>query len=326
MKCISNRLVHVLLIAAICSLFLIGCKGYDLQMPYDPDSNISAYRINSNINASYAKPFARDLCVVSQDINTESAIIGTSEAAGLFDVNKHNVIYAKNANEVLPPASITKVMTALLACKYGNMEQVLTASENVIIYEQGAQVYGLKAGDKMDLDTALHVLLMYSANDVGVLIAENLGGSIEGFADMMNREALSLGATNTHFVNPHGLNSDEHYTTVYDLYLIFKEAMKYDKFCRIINTETYNSSYTLSDGTSKPIELVTGNRYLNGDQSTPAGVKVIGGKTGTTKAAGNCLILLSVNDAGDPFISVVLKANDREELYGAMTSLLANIE
>ena len=111
-------------------------------------------------------------------------------------------------------------MTAVVALKYGNPDDVITATSNVNITESGAVLCGLKEGDRLTLNQALHALLMKSANDAAVAIAEHIGGSVEQFAEMMNEEARAIGATNSHFVNPHGLTADDHYVTAYDMYLI----------------------------------------------------------------------------------------------------------
>ena len=117
----------------------------------------------------------------------------TASAAVLFDVNNKKVLYSKNAHERLYPASLTKVMTALVALQNASPDTVLTATDSVKITESGAQLCGLKAGDTMTLDQALHILLMYSANDAAMLIAENIGGSVDHFVEMMNEEAQRLG-------------------------------------------------------------------------------------------------------------------------------------
>ena len=141
----------------------------------------------------------------------------------------------------------------------------------------------------------------------------------------MNDEAVKLGATNTHFTNPHGLTDEDHYTTAYDLYLMFNAAMQYDEFKSIINSTEYKSTYKDRDGNPKNIEIGTTNAYLKGDQETPDGVTVIGGKTGTTKAARICLILLSQGADSHLYVSVILGSKDRESLYRNMTTLLTDI-
>ena len=221
------------------------------------------------------------------------------------------------------PASLTKVMTALVALKYGKPDDVYVASENVKITESGAVLCGLKPGDKMTLDQALHILLMYSANDVAVLIAEGVtGGSVEDFVALMNQEAQKIGATNCQFMNPNGLTQEGHYVTAYDLYLIFQEALKYELFNEIIQTSSYTTVYMDGNGADKSIEIENSNLYLRGVYDMPPNVTVVGGKTGTTNAAGHCLILLARSSSGTPYISVILKDDSREKLYADMSDLL----
>ena len=129
----------------------------------------------------------------------------------------------------------------------------------------------------MTLAQALHALLIPSANDAAVMIAEGIAGSVEAFVEMMNEEALSLGATNTHFVNPHGLSHEEHYTTAYDIYLIMNEAIKYDMFNEIIGMAEYTTVYNDRSGNAKELNVKNSNAYLSGAES-PSGVTVVGGK------------------------------------------------
>lgn len=328
MRCTDRRIG---LSAAAFAVFLLltGCGNISYDMPYDMDTNISAFRFESKDSERMAEAFAEDICVVSNDVIVGEEIESGSDSYGsaaLFDVNGKEVVYARNATAQLYPASMTKVMTALLALKYGNMDDVLTASENVLIKESGATLCGFKPGDTMTLDQALHGLLMYSGNDAAVLIAEYISGSVDDFCNMMNTEAARLGATNTHFMNPHGLHDENHYSTAYDLYLIFNEAMKYPLFNEIIHMDTYTTNYKNSAGETVEITYNTTNRYLKGDMEAPTEVTVIGGKTGTTNAAKSNLILLSRDSAGNPFISVVMKAQDSDTLYLKMNSLLKDID
>ena len=245
--------------------------------------------------------------------------------AALFDINNKETIYAKNVHDKLYPASLTKVMTALVALKHGSADMLLTASENVTNLEADAQTCGLKEGDQMTLAQALHILLINSANDVAIMVAEGIGGSVEEFAVLMNEEALALGATNTNFVNPHGLSDDNHYTTVYDLYLIMNEAIQYDLFNEIISMSSYNTVYHNEKGEAKELTVNNTNHYLQGEAQAPTGITVHGGKTGTTNAAGHCLVLISRDTSGNPYISVVLRADSRDDLYTQMTELLNQI-
>ncbi|MCM1134668.1 MAG: serine hydrolase [Clostridium sp.] len=306
--------------------FLAGCGQAQFSMPYTTDSEVSSFRIvNLEEERQTAVPFASDLCVVTKDILSGGVDMSNAEGAGLFDLNKKNTIYAKNVHERLYPASLTKVMTALVALEEGQSDMMLTASANVRNLESGAQVCGIREGDQMTLAQALHFLLINSANDAAVMIAEGVGGSLEGFADLMNKKALSLGATNTHFVNPHGLTDEEHYTTVYDMYLIMNAAIDYALFNEIIQMDSYTTVYTDINGVSKELTVNSTNYYIRGDAEAPSGITVIGGKTGSTSAAGSCLILLSRDSAGNPYISVILHADSRDLLYPQMTDLLEEI-
>ena len=206
------------------------------------------------------------------------------------------------------------------------MDQVLTASSSVYISESGAQLLGLKAGDTMTLAQALHILLMYSANDVAMLIAEGVAGDVDSFLALMNAEAKALGATNTNFMNPHGLTQENHYTTAYDMYLIFNEAIKYETFREIIHMSSYSTVYYDKNGKEKDVDLRTTNRFLReADLEAPDNVTVVGGKTGTTNAAGHCLVLLTRDTSGAPYISVLMRATTSDDLYYQMADLLSEI-
>lgn len=320
MKCISKRcgclIFNFILLVSLC-----GCGANKDVLSYERSSSI-----NTLSQDQVADAFASDICVISGDYKEGTDVsMEESSAAGLFDVNHNRVLYSQNIHERLNPASLTKVMTALVAIKYGNTEDMIVCSENVKITESGATVCGLKAGDRLTLNQALHALLINSANDAAVAIAEHIGGSIEGFADMMNEEAILLGATNSHFVNPHGLTANEHYVTAYDMYLIMNAAMQYELFNEIIHMNEYSTVYYSSDDKEKEMSFRSTNLFFHGDYSAPDKITVIGGKTGTTNAAGSCLVLLAKDTGGNPYISVILRASKRTILYEEMIDLLSEI-
>lgn len=324
MNCINRKKLLALLgglLLACCT----GCGRLSYDMAYHVDYDVSSFNVVTRQETRTAVPFAANLCVSAGDVPSDTVDMSLAEAAGLFNVDGRQVLYAKNIHERLHPASLTKVMTALVALRYGQLNQMLTASDAVTITESGAVLCGLKRGDTMSLDQALRILLVYSANDVAMLVAENVGGSVERFVEMMNEEAARLGATNTHFTNPHGLTESEHYTTVYDLYLIFNEAIKYEAFNEIIHMSGYQTVYYDGGGNEKSFDKPTTNQFLKGEQQAPANVTVIGGKTGTTNAAGSCLMLFSRDENGSPYISIVLRAEGTAQLYEGMKDLLEEI-
>ena len=319
-----NKLYLIILI--VISFVFCGCSTPNITVPYKINSDISAFSIVTQSDDIKMDSFASNLCVGNANITRNTAVNMTeATSAALFDVNNSNIIYGKNMHERLAPASLTKVLTALVALDYGNLDDVITVTKDVNITESGATLCGLKEGDTLTLNQALHALLIQSANDAANAIAIHLGGSIEGFSALMNEKAISIGATNSHFVNPHGLSADDHYTTAYDLYLIFNEAINYELFREIIHMENYSTIYQDSNGNEKEMEFKTTNMFLRGNYNSPDKVTVIGGKTGTTNAAGNCLILLSKDTAGNPYISVILRSKERQLMYEQMIDLLEEI-
>ena len=326
MKCTNKKKRSVLALCTCLLLGMTGCGQLAYDMPYASDAGISSFNVVAGDRAGKAEPFAANLCVVTDNLTNDDRVdMSQATAAILCDLNNSEVLYAKAAHERLYPASLTKVMTALVALQNGSLEQVLTATNAVNITESGAQLCGLKSGDTMTLSQALHILLMYSANDVAMLIAENIGGTVDNFIEMMNEEAARIGATNTSFANPHGLTAENHYSTAYDLYLIFNEALKYETFNEIIHMTSYQTTYYDKNGKAKELSFENTNRFLKGHFQAPVGVTVIGGKTGTTNAAGHCLLLLSKDTSGAPYISVILRSLSNDVLYAEMIDLLDEI-
>lgn len=328
MRCINRfgKTLCVILTSFILTVSLAGCGAKEFTFAYDRNRNNTSFSVASHTQGKRMDTFASGLCVTVGDVTAGTDVdMSQATAAGLFDISSGKVIYAKNVHEKLNPASLTKILTALCALKYGNPDDILTATENVYISESGAVKLGVAAGDTMTMDQALHALLLKSANDVAIMIAEHISGSVEEFAELMNDTANSLGATNSHFVNPHGLTDPNHYTTAYDLYLICNEAVKYDKIVEIIHTSSYTSVYHDGNGNDKFIDVANSNAYIKGEIPSPDNVTVVGGKTGTTNAAGNCLLLYARDNTGNPYISVILQSSDRTIMYTEMTDLLNEI-
>ncbi len=321
MRCINKLKRHfsMLCIALVFSVFLCGCADKEYAFPY----KIASTEYNE-FGVVVMKSFAADLCVANGDIG-DSLTLSDNTCCGLFDLNNKKTLYCKNAQLQIDPASLTKVMTAIVALKNGSLDQLLIADSDVYVTEDGAQKVNLKEGDSMTLEQALHLLLIYSANDIAMLIAKNISGSVDAFVEQMNAEAKAIGATHTHFMNPNGLTADDHYTCVYDMYLMFNEALKYDKFNEIIRMSAYSTQYNQASGDLKDIEVKNTNGYINGNYEMPAGITVLGGKTGTTNAAGHCLIQLASDTSGNNYIAVIMRAEDTETLYREMSDLLLQI-
>ena len=257
-------------------------------------------------------------------VSAEPAAIEAPSAV-LLESSTGKVIFEQNARERRSPASITKIMTAMLALQSGKLNDTVTITQDNVTLEDGSQVCGFVAGDQVTLDQLLHCLLVYSGNDAASAIAEYVGGNTENFVQMMNDYAAKLGCTGTHFSNPHGLQDENHYTTPYDIYLMLNEAFTYPEFTEITELPSYTVTYTGSDGTEKSTTLTATDHYLTGEATAPKDVTILGGKTGTTEVAGNCLAILTQNAYGKTFVSIVMGAATKELLYQEMNSLLQNI-
>lgn len=303
--------------------FVSGCAGgAKLENPYSFSAREAAF-LTESASHDRADSFAGDLCVITNEQGTDSSV--TAEAAAVFGIDDQQVVFSKDAFERLYPASITKVMTALVAIKYGNLDDMVTVTEDAVITESGATLCNIHPGDQLTMEQLLYGLMLPSGNDAGNAIAVHMAGSVEAFAQMMNQEAKALGATGTNFKNPHGLTDPEHYTTAYDLYLIFHEALKYPEFRTVTGTTSYVANYTDQDGNPVSQTWTGGNWYMVGERETPEGLTVFSGKTGTTSAAGYCLIMASRDTQENEYISVVLKADSRPGLYDNMTNIISKI-
>ena len=293
-----------------------------------------AYKINSNIfgllysngeEISGSHLLSTNLCVANENIENPNVDMSLAEGVGLFDVTNYETLYAKNVHEKLYPASTTKILTAYIVLKYGNLEDVVTVTKENIALESDSSHCGLKAGDRISIKELLYGLMLKSANDAANALADYISGSTEKFAELMNEEAALLGATNSHFVNAHGLHDEDHYTTVYDLYLIFQKALSNETFREICGSTSHISNYQDASGSVVKVEWNNTMQYFTRNKIAPDGVTVMAGKTGTTSKAQSCLVLLSENQEGEEFISIILKSRDRGVLYDEMNDLLEEI-
>lgn len=235
-----------------------------------------------------------------------------AKAALLVDVETGEVLYAKNIHERNYPASITKVMTALLtleAVEDGklSLDQPVTAGEEATQLPSGASTADIKVGETLTVEQLLCCLLIPSANEAGNILAEAVSGSLGSFVELMNRRAQELGCADTHFVNPHGLHDDDHYTTAWDIYLIVSEAMKHETFMTICGSKAYEVPAT---ELSKKRDLHSTNYLISTWRTGWPGYYYNGAdgvKTGYTPEAGYCLAASAVR-GGRRLISVVLGA------------------
>lgn len=221
-----------------------------------------------------------------------------ARAAILYDATYDRVLYEKNARQKRANASTTKMITAIVAYEEGDINDIVTVSKNAA--SVGGSVINLRKDDKVSLDSLINGLLIHSGNDAAVAIAEHIAGSVEEFSDIMNEKALEIGAKDTHFVTPHGLDKEEHYSTAYDLMLIADYLLKIPYLANIVSKKSVEievNGYNKTVGTT--------NEMLNIYDGAN------GVKTGFTANAGRCIVT-SVNRDNRKLISVVLGCDTKK--------------
>ena len=255
--------------------------------------------------------YASEQGTALDNLSSGSAPSVTARSAILMDANSGKVLYSKKANTKRYPASITKIMTTLVAienCK--SLYETVTYSENAInsIEPGSSQIY-IEPGEKLTLEESLYAIMLESANEACNGVAEHIGGSIEGFVDLMNKKAKEIGCKNTHFMNPNGLHNDDHYVTAYDMALITKTALQNETFRKIASTV----SYTIPATNKSKVQRSLWNHHKMVKKTMYAYDGVEGGKTGFTMMARNTLVTWCKRDNLE-LIAVTLQ-DDGYETY-----------
>ena len=232
----------------------------------------------------------------------------TARAMVLLDADSGAFLCTKNADERLPMASTTKIMTALVSLEHLPLDRVITVPSAATGIE-GSSIY-LYAGEQITVETLLYALLLSSANDAAVALALETAGSVADFAALMNEKAAELGLTNTHFCNPNGLHENAHYTTARELGVLTAHALKNEHFAKIVATRKHVAPQNGTDATRL---FLNHNRLLNGFAGA------IGVKTGFTKAAGRCLVSAAERE-GLTLICVTLSCPDDWRDHTALLS------
>jgi len=241
----------------------------------------------------------------------DAPVINAS-AGIVMDIDTGDILYEKNAYERHYPASITKVMTALLAIENGNVNDYITvSSEAMSRVEEGSSSIGLVAGEELTLRDALYGMMLSSGNECALAISEYIAGSVDGFSDMMNERARIIGCKDSHFVNPNGLHSDDHYTTAYDMAMIGRAAYQYPEFRTLIGTQSYKMAET---NLNESRELWQENRMMYVENGSYYYANCTGGKTGYTITAHATLISFAERD-GRRLVCVVMDCDPTTESY-----------
>ncbi|XXM74123.1 D-alanyl-D-alanine carboxypeptidase family protein [Lysinibacillus sphaericus] len=259
---------------------------------------MSVHRKNKKFYIYYILVFALVFVMVSKEVQAAPSV--SAQRAVLMDGETGRVLYEKDARSKSRIASITKIMTAVLAVESGRMDEDVTVSENASGTE-GSSLF-LKTGEKIKLEDLVYGLMLRSGNDSAVAIAEYVGGSLEGFVHLMNQKAAEIGMKDSHFSNPHGLDDHEdHYSTAYDMALLTKYAMENDLYKKIAGTKVH---------TAPNPEEKWDRKWKNKNRLVTELYKYsTGGKTGYTKRAKRTLVSTASKD-GENLIAVTLNAPD----------------
>lgn len=311
------------------SFLLSSCK-IKLEKAFSEEQSLQ--RLSSILLSSQAEnnteSFAEHLAIpLDQSYNDQEM---DAESFILIEEDKESVDRAlsyRNPFKRMYPASITKLMTALVCVNtVDDLDQEFVISPSSSIKVSGSSTAFLQVGESLKVRDLLYGMLLPSGNDAAVAIAEASAGSVDKFVDKMNEEAVRLGALSSHFTNPHGLPDEKHYTSSYDIYLIFKAVMENDDLREILATTEYQVIYKDRNGVKKSQVWKATNLYSTGEKIFPEELRITGAKTGTTKDAGYCLALnTEKKDSSLSYISVVMKSASKDNLYQNMTNLLAKI-
>lgn len=255
--------------------------------------------IEDDIDSDYETlDIVEDVSDISlEDINPNKPLRVSARNAIALDSKTKEVLWDQNGYEIVPMASTTKILTCLIAINYGNLERKVTISKNAASI-RGSTV-GFRSGEEVTMRELLFGLMFRSGNDAAIAIAEDIGGSIEGFSNIMNDFAKSLGIIDSHFESPHGLDSAKHYSSAYDLAILTSKAMEYPEFRECVGEKTISKDkYNFT------------RDYTNINKILHRIPEANGVKTGYTGGAGKCLVS-SVNHNGRNIIIVVLNCVDR---------------
>ena len=269
----------------------------------------------ATISVFFATFFVLELPIESRQIQDwpEGPSI-SAEAAIVMDANTKTILYSKNIDEKLYPASTTKIMTCLLAVENAKLDEQIVFSYDAVhsVPSDGSNL-GIDEGESMPLEEALYGIMVGSANEVANAVAEHVGGSVDKFVDMMNARAKELGCKNTHFSNTNGIQADDHYTSAYDLALIATEYFDNDLLCKVGNTPTHHFYPT----DTQPDEFIKNNKHklINGEIKYEG---IVGGKTGYTDLARETLVTCAERN-GMKLICVVLKDESPEQFNDTVT-------
>ena len=278
--------ITILLIIAI-SIMQISISRADIE----DEENIDQNEIQNEVIQAQNE-------IIQTSATAESDLKLNARIGLIYDRNSKTILYEKNGQKQVPMASTTKIMTSIVVLENANLSDIVTVDKKAA--STGGSRLGLKTNDKITVHDLLYGLMLKSGNDAAVALAIHVGGSIQGFSELMNKKAKEMGLVNSHFVTPHGLDEKEHYTTAYELACMADYALEIPKFKEIVGSKSYNITI---NGQSK---IISNTNELLGNLNGVYGIK-----TGFTNGAGRCLVTACKRDNLD-IITVVLGADTKK--------------
>lgn len=311
------KLKNIVSAVLIGIILFTGITGTSSNAAVDSRSLISSTRNNPGVNSSDRNDAIWPSGPNPNKLSCDSAIV--------MEISTGSILYKKNINKQHYPASITKIMTALLALENSSLSDTVTFSSDAVYgIESGSSTIYSEVGEKMSMEQCLYAIMLESANEVCLAVGEHVAGDSDSFVDMMNDKVAKLGLKNTHFNNPNGLPDTKHYTTAYDMAVIAREAIKNSTFRKICGTKSYICAKTNKHKTTRPWR--NHHQMINGYEHPKYEYKyAIGGKTGYTQVAHSTLVTYAEKD-GMQLVCVIMYANGPKQgepnEYTDTTSLL----
>lgn len=322
-KYLTRNLIILIFFVFVCSIICI--VNNHVKSAY-PDKDAVTYNVDDLIKQADKVDFKQEDTIVYPDSDIQASLFPDNYYALFIDETDHNVLAAKNAHQRMYPASMTKMMTAIVvadAIEAGtiSLDDMVEITKNYDLSSQDVAPSLLYRGYTISVKDLLYGLLLESNNYYALYLAEYVGGDVDSFCDKMNAKAMEIGATNTHFVNPHGLDDPNHYSTAYDMYLIVKEVHNHPILQEIDGFDTYTYTYYDTNGIGIEAESTSTNQFLTGGAALPATFHIEAWKTGTTSGAGNCIAMYLTKDGKD-YVVVASSGKSKEDLYDSIIRLL----
>ena len=323
---IKNITRYLCIIACIVGIYALSIHFKNqISQPY-PALNSMTLNVDETLQPVESLELDSNNTVIANGEELNSHLFPDCYYALFVDYTNNQLYAAKNVHSRMYPASMTKIMTAIIVVEQIesgeiSLDDIVTVQTTFDLSYEGVLPTDVVAGCEITVKDLLYGLMIESNNHFALILAEYIAGDVSSFCDMMNKKAYDIGATNTHFTNPHGLDEPEHYSSAYDIYLIIKEAHSHSILRTVADFETYTYSYVNNAGLTVTEDIEASNLFYNGYVELPANYDIEAWKTGTTSGAGHCLAMYLTKN-GKTYIAIASSPDSKEVLYDAMVKLM----